>query len=90
MKRIDGWLTLSFSGLCALFLVVSFLCLLDHAATPLPLMAAAICWGFGFSWFSRLGRLARGQKRHIYAAAFCILCACLLFCLILCGFFIFF
>lgn len=90
MKRIDGWLTLSFSGLCVLFLVLSFLCLLDHTANLLPLVAAAICWGAGFAWFARLGRLARGTKRRLYAVAFCMLCICLLLCLVLCGFFVFF
>lgn len=85
MKRFDGWLTLAFSLLSLLFSILAF-----FFSYPLPLLAAAVCWGFGFVWFVRLGRLARGEKRTLYGVAFFILCATLLTCLILSVFLLFF
>lgn len=76
MKRFDGWLTLVFSLLSLLFSILAF-----FFPYPLPLLAAAVCWGFGFLWFIRLGRLARGKKRRLYGVVFVVLCTTLLVCL---------
>ena len=85
MKRFDGWLTLAFAALGLFFAVLSFF--FPH---PIPVLASAVCWNFGFAWFVRLGRLARGKKRRIYGAAFFLLCATLLACLFLSVFLLFF
>lgn len=81
MKRFDGWLTLAFTVLCLLLILLSF-----FIPSPLPVIAAAVCWGFGFAWFVRLGRSARGQKRKIYKLSFYLLWLNLLACLALCVF----
>lgn len=91
MKQLRGWLTLSFAGLCALLIAVAFF--LGVTGGPVltrAVVAAALCWGIGFLWFIRFGRLARGRIRRIFGVAFYLLCADLLLCLGLCWFLLFF
>ncbi len=87
MKQLRGWLTLSFAGLSALLMAVTLI--LGVTGEPVltrAVIAAALCWGFGFLWFIRFGRLARGWLRRLYGVAFYVLCADLLLCLGLCWF----
>lgn len=84
MKRFDGWLTLTYAVLSLLLIALTF-----FYSQPMPAIAAAVCWGFGFAWFVSFGRLARGGKRRLYGIAFYLLCLGLLACLGLCVFLVY-
>ncbi len=87
MKQLRGWLTLSFAGLSALLMVITpLLGVLGGPVLTRAVVASALCWGVGYLWFIRFGRLARGWLRRLYGIAFYVLCADLLLCLGLCWF----
>ena len=90
MKRIDGWLTLAYATFSALLLTLALVWQIQNTMSVVPVIAAGLCWGFGYLWFAALGWRARKKKRIVYAAAFLLLCACLLLGLVLCGFLLFF
>ena len=76
MKRRMSGLTLGFSLLSLGFIALAYM----EQATTLALVASAICWLAGFAWFIRLGRQAKGWQRYVFAAAFWVLCVCLVGC----------
>ncbi len=89
MKQLDGWLTLSFAGCSALLMAATLLLDLRYAGGLSPtIITAALCWGVGYAWFVRLGRISRGRARKLFSVAFYLLCADLVLCLGLSLFFL--
>ena len=85
MRRIHSWLTLLYSLLSLLFLAVGLYFAFQGTAYPLAPVAAALCWGMGFCWFTYFGRAAKGRGR-LFSLSFCLLCLALPVGLFFCGY----
>ena len=79
MKRMISILTFGYAVGCLGLLVLSC-----FGTATAALCAAAICWAAGFAWFVKFGRQAQGRQRYLFAAAFWVLCADLLGCVLWC------